>query len=402
MMPSMFAGVAGLRAHQTMMDVVGNNIANVNTVGYKASEVTFQEALSQVMGGAAASVNPMQLGLGVKVGSINSIFSQGASQTTGQQTDLAIQGSGFFAIQQGTQQLFTRDGSFNFDSTGNLVTSTGAKVMGWAANAAGVVNTNNPIQPLNIPIGQVLPSQPTTTVQMGGNLDAGATPGTVVNKSISVYDSIGNAHTLNVTFTNTGPNAWTAAATLDGNAATLSTTAMTFGTNGQLTSASTLTVSGYTPPGASPMSFTLNLAGGTPLVQYGGGSTIEIMSQDGLPIGNLQGVQIAKDGTISGQFSNGQTSVLGQIAIADFSNPTGLLQVGNSNFSASVASGVPLIGAPGTSSRGTLQSGTLEMSNVDLAQEFTNMIIAERGFEANSRVITTSDTMLGDLVQMKQ
>lgn len=177
MMPSLFTGVAGLQGHQTMMDVVGNNIANVDTVGYKSAEVTFQEALSQEMSAPSATTNPTQIGLGVQVGSISPVMTQGASETTGNPTDLAIQGNGFFAIQQGSQQLFTRDGSFSFDSAGNLVTANGASVMGWQAAPGGTVNTNTAIAPLVVPIGSTLPATATTTVDMGGNLNAAAAAG---------------------------------------------------------------------------------------------------------------------------------------------------------------------------------------------------------------------------------
>jgi flagellar hook protein FlgE len=402
MMRSMFSGVAGLRSHQTMMDVVGNNIANVNTAGYKASEVTFQEALTQILRGPAAGINPLQLGLGVKVAAIDPIFTQGASQVTGRATDLAIQGDGFFVVQRGTEQIYTRAGAFSFDSGGSLVASDGSKVMGWVADATGKVDTNGPIKPISVPTGQVLPSRTTATVEIGGNLAADVAVGATVNKSISVYDSIGNAHTLAVTFTKTAANAWDAAGTIDGSAVTLTPTSLTFGTNGLLTSAGILAVSGFTPPGANPMTFNLDVAGATPLVQYGGGSTIQIISQDGMPIGNLQGVKVSDDGTITGQFSNGLTSVLGQIATATFANPAGLVRIGNSEFTSSVGSGLALTGAPGSGNRGSLSAGALEMSNVDLAQEFTNMIIAQRGFQANSRVITVSDEMLNDLVSLKR
>ena len=402
MMRSMFDGVAGLRAHQTMMDVVGNNIANVNTAGYKASAVTFQEALTQVMRGPSSNLNPVQLGLGVKVGAVDPIFTQGATQVTGRPTDLAIQGDGFFVVQQGSSQLYTRAGSFSFDSTGNLVSTSGAQVMGWMADSTGKVNTNNAAQGISVPTGQVLPSKTTATVEAGGNLSADAAVGTSVNKSINVYDSVGAAHDLSLTFTKSAVNQWDVAGTLDGNAATLAPATVTFGTDGKIATGSTLAVSGYTPPGANPMAFNVDLAGASPIVQFGGTSTIQIISQDGMPIGSLQGVKISNDGTISGQFSNGQNMVLGEIATATFANPAGLVRVGDSSYSSSIASGVPLVGVPGVGSRGSLSAGALEMSNVDLAQEFTNMIIAERGFQANSKVITSSDEMLQDLVNLKR
>ena len=182
MLRSLFSSISGMRANQTMMDVVGNNIANVNTAGFKASEVTFQEALTQVMRGPSININPLQLGLGVQVAGIDPVFTQGASQVTGRATDLAIQGDGFFVIQQGTGQIFTRAGSFNFDSSGNLTTTDGGKVMGWMADATGKVDPNGGITAISIPIGQVLPSKTTTTVEMGGNIASDAATGATVNK----------------------------------------------------------------------------------------------------------------------------------------------------------------------------------------------------------------------------
>jgi len=216
MMRSMFAGVSGLRAHQTMMDVVGNNIANVNTAGYKASQVTFQEALTQLMRGAASGINPLQVGLGVKVGSIDGIFTQGASQITGRTTDLAIQGDGFFVLQQGGQRVFTRAGSFSFDGAGNLVAPGGYNVMGWVADTDGTIDSNRAISGIQIPIGQVTPPVTTGRVDVGGNLSAESAVGDQVTTSIVVYDSLGNPHELTILFEKTADNAWSAAASVEG------------------------------------------------------------------------------------------------------------------------------------------------------------------------------------------
>ncbi len=402
MMRAMFAAVSGLRANQTMMDVVGNNIANVNTPGYKASSVTFEEALSQLLRGPADSINPIQLGLGVRVASIDPIFTQGAVQVTGRSTDLAIQGDGFFIVENDGQRFYTRSGSFSFDGNGNLVASTGFRVLGWVADATGAIDANAPVEPIAIPIGQMTPARATSAVQVSGNLSADADVGTVVDTSITVYDSLGNPHTLQLAFTKSAANTWDLAATIDGTASTIVPAQIQFDTDGTLLTTGPLAVSGFTPAGADPMAFDVVIDGTAALVQYGGTSTAEATSQDGRATGVLRGFAISDDGTITGQFSNGETKVLGAVAIASFSNPAGLVRVGNSNLSASVNSGEPLVGRPGTGPRGSLAAGALEMSNVDLAQEFTNLIVAQRGFQANARVISASDEILADLVNLKR
>ena len=408
MMRSMFAGISGLRSHQTMMDVVGNNIANVNTAGYKASMVTFQEALTQQLRGASGSgadrggINPLQIGLGTQVASIDGIFTQGASQVTGRATDMAIQGDGFFIVSKGAEQLYTRAGSFNFDEVGNLVSPLGLRVMGWMADASGAIDANAPIEQLQLPLSQVIDPQPTSTVDIGGNLSASLAVGEFSTTSITIYDSLGEAHELQAIFTKTADNTWSVAAEIDGAAATLSSTTITFGSDGALTSAGSITVGGITPPGADPLSFDLALDGSSPMVQFGGPGSAEAWAKDGNAIGFLREFGISNDGSIIGSFSNGWTKVLGRVALATFNNPAGLERNGESVFSDSVNSGEALVGEAGTGNRGLLAAGTLEMSNVDLAQEFTNLIIAQRGFQANSRIITASDEVLADLVNMKR
>ncbi len=408
MMRSMFSGISGLRSHQTMMDVVGNNIANVNTAGYKSSVVTFQEALTQTLQGPAAGSdvdggsNPIQIGLGTRVATIDGVFTQGASQVTGRNTDLAIQGDGFFVLESAGTRMYTRAGNFSFDSAGNLTAPGGARVMGWLADDAGSIDIARPLGAVQLPLTQVIDPIVTTSVSLGGNLPADTAVGDAVVSTISVYDSLGNGHELLMTYTKTGANAWTASAEIDGVAATLSNTSITFDTSGALTSPGQITLSGITPAGAAPLSFDIDMATDTPLVQYGGSSTMAAFAQDGNEIGFMRSFIIGDDGTIIGQFSNGWTKVLGSIATASFTNPTGLMRSGESRFSESINSGQPLVGIPGSGNRGRLSAGTLEMSNVDLAAEFTNMIIAQRGFQANSRVITASDEILSDLVNLKR
>ena len=408
MMRSMFAGISGLRSHQTMMDVVGNNISNVNTAGFKSSVVTFQEALAQTLQGPAAAAgenggsNPIQIGLGTQVSSINQIFTQGATQVTGRNTDLAIQGDGFFVVQSGGTREYTRAGNFGFDSEGNLTAPGGARVMGWIADATGVIDGSAPVEAIQIPLSQVIDPVVTSAVKVGGNLRADSTAGDTTTTSIAVFDSLGNAHEMLLTFTFNAANDWTLDAEIEGNAVTVSAPNITFNTDGSLSSASPITISGYNPAGADPLTYDLDLQSETPLVQFGGSDSMEAFSQDGNAIGFLRDFVIGEDGSVTGQFSNGYTKPLGRLSMATFANPNGLMKVGGSRFASSTNSGEPLVGEAGTGNRGLMAAGTLEMSNVDLAQEFTNMIIAQRGFQANSRIITASDEILADLVNMKR
>ena len=392
-----------------MMDVVGNNIANVNTTGFKASQVTFAEAISQTLSGASGStntragINPTQIGLGTNLGSIDRVFTQGASQVTGRTTDLAIQGNGFFLTEADGERHYTRSGVFNFDDAGNLTGHAGTKVQGWLTDpTTGTIDTNRPVTDITLPTGQLVDPEPTTTVTLGGNLSADALIGDTLQSSITIYDSLGANHEAQFVFTKTATNTWNLDATVNTHPLTVATPTITFDPTGNLTSPPTLTINGYTPPGANPLNYTLDLNSGANLAQYGGQSNMEARSANGSAIGSLTGYTIGDDGTIEGQFSNGKTQTLAQLATAVFANNGGLLQTGNGNYRATNQSGPPLIGEPGTSNRGLLAAGTLEMSNVDLAREFTNLIIAQRGFQANSRVITTSDELLADLVNLKR
>ncbi|HVS67343.1 MAG TPA: flagellar hook protein FlgE [Mycobacteriales bacterium] len=409
MLRSMYSAVSGLQAFQEMMDVVGNNIANVDTVGFKASRVEFEDTLSQVVSGATSptansgGVNPQQIGLGVRVGSVDMTTTQGAIQTTGRPTDLAIQGSGYFVVSNGAQQLYTRAGSFGVDSAGNLVDPTGAIVQGWIADPTGKISTNGPAGNLTLPVGSAIAPNPTSTVNLGGNLSADDAVGDAVTSTITVYDGQGTAHSMTVTMTKTASDTWQVSASDNGGAAQAGP-ALTFDANGNLTSTAVPTFT-ITAADGTTSTVTLNL--GTPgtanaLTQFGGDTTAIAESQDGTPSGYMTSFAIGTDGTISGTFSNGTTRNLGQIAIATFNNPAGLMQQGDGHFTTTGASGNPVITAPGQGQAGTLDPGALEQSNVDLSQEFTNLIVAQRGFEANSRVITTGDQLLQALVNLKQ
>lgn len=417
MLRSMYSGISGLRSHQTMMDVVGNNIANVNTTGYKSSTTVFQDVLSQTIQGAGApqnglgGTNPAQVGLGVKVGGINTNFAQGSSQATGRATDLAVQGDGFFTVRQGNENVYTRAGSFNFDANGLLVASSGAVVQGWLAQD-GVVNPNGPLQDIRLPIGQTLPPEQTQNVRLGGNLPAApynAAAPTTLSPGVTVYDAQGVPIKVSVTFTQTGNNNWRAVATapneVSGADAVLGTTNMTWNPTTakfnvdrmQLTQAALDQAGTFT----GPMTIALGTPG-EPMTQYAGSSSVAALEQDGAGIGALQSFSISPDGTVVGVFSNGRNRPVGQIALANFANPGGLEKVGGSLYRPTVNSGLVQTGVAGSGGRGMLSGGTLEMSNVDLAQEFTNLIVAQRGFQANSRIISASDELLQDLVNLKR
>ena len=392
MLRSLFAGISGLRSHQTMLDVTGNNIANVNTTGFKSSQVVFQDTLSQLLTGAGGAqdgvggTNPAQIGLGVRVAGVTTNFTQGASQMTGRSTDMMIQGDGFFVVRKGAETYYTRAGSFDFDSTGQMVLpGEGALVQGWMA-VNGVIDTTGPVTDLSVPAGTVMPAVASTSATYRGNLDSAAADGTVLHRTIEVYDTTGTARTLDLTFTKSATG-WAVEAT-DG-AATVASTAMVFDAAGALTSPTSLTVGG--------VAVDLSTVTG-----FAGLDTIKADSQNGQAAGTLQSFTLGADGTIMGSFSNGMKQAIGRIALSSFTNPSGLEKAGGSLFRTTVNSGEPAVGTAGTGARGTLAGGALEMSNVDLSSEFTSLIVAQRGFQANSRVITTSDEVLQELVNLKR
>jgi flagellar hook protein FlgE len=410
---SMFSAISGLRGHQIMMDVIGNNIANVNTVGFKSGRVNFQDILSQTLHGATApsgglgSINPAQIGLGMTVAGIDVLQTQGNLQSTGKTTDMAIQGDGFFIESDGASTYFTRDGAFDIALDGSLANpASGMKVQGWQADTAGNIDITQPITNITIPIGQRTTALATSKVTLNGNLDAGAAVGATVPTTMTVFDSLGISHSVKVTFTKTDANAWSWAATKDAadlgiaispdvpagvNAGTLSYT------SGGVFSVSKGTLSFTFPDGATA---TTPLSDFSQMTQFSGTSQ-PAGQTNGFTSGTLVTFAVGNAGQLSGVYSNGQTQVLGQIALAGFLNSAGLMRAGQNNFAATSASGAAQVGTAGTGGHGTVTTGALEMSNVDLATQFTGMITAERGFQANGRVITTSDEMLQELVNLK-
>jgi flagellar hook protein FlgE len=405
----MFSAISGLKNHQTFMDVVGNNIANVNTTGFKQSRVTFQDILSQTVRSASGpqngrgGVNPEQVGLGAVLGGIETIQSQGTLQSTGKVTDMAIQGDGFFVVSDGKQNLYTRDGAFDLGVDGTLLNpSSGLKVMGWQANPiTGAVDSALPPTSIAIPIGAGMTGKASTTLTTTGNLDATAASTASVPLSATVYDSLGNAHQLTLTFTKPSPTANQWQYTVgDATNPSLATGSVTFTSEGKYdpTANTPATVNLPLTNGATtPESFTLDLS---QLSQLSSASNLT-SNTDGASAGSLTTFSVGSGGEITGVYSNGFKQPLGQIALASFQNPGGLMKAGGNLFSISPNSGSASIGAADSNGRGQIATGFLEGSNVDLAQQFTNMIMAERGFQANSRVITTSDEILQDLVNIK-
>jgi flagellar hook protein FlgE len=421
MLRSMFSAISGLRGHQTMMDVIGNNIANVNTVGFKSGRVNFQDIMSQTLHGATSpqgglgSINPAQIGLGMTVAGIDVLQTQGNLQSTGKTTDMAIQGDGLFVESDGTNTYYTRDGAFDIALDGSLANpASGMKVQGWQADAAGAVDITQPITNIVIPIGQRTTAQATSTVTLSGNLDAGAADATAVPTTMTVFDSLGIAHSVKVTFTKTAANTWSWAVAKDLTDTGIAVAQTPYDAgppvvqavnNGTLT----FSTSGIETTSTGSLSFTFpdGAKATTPAISFAQMSQFSGASQpagqtDGFTSGTLTTFAVGDSGELTGVYSNGSTQVLGQIALASFLNSAGLARAGQNNFAATSASGSANIGKAGTGGRGTVTTGELEMSNVDLATEFTGMITAERGFQANSRVITTSDEMLQELVNLKR
>ncbi|MCI5606043.1 MAG: flagellar hook protein FlgE [Treponema sp.] len=463
MMRSLYAGVSGLQNHQTRMDVIGNNISNVNTTGFKRGRVQFQDMISQQMSGAAkptdelGGVNPKEVGLGMTVASIDNIFNQGNLQTTGVSTDLAIQGNGFFILKSGEESFYTRNGAFGVDSEGTLVNpSNGMKVQGWMAqdvNGEMVVTTAATPTDLIIPVGSKDPAKETTNVNFSCNLNKntpeimeGASPEDVIKGTWGteqkIYDSFGNEHMLSVSFTRvTGSaNQWQATVQVDPDNADFTSTRVGIGTTdgventfivsfdnfGALESVTDsagnvsnpegqvfLTASFNVPDSnvdeeGNPYRQTLNINLGTigsfkdTITQSASKSTTKAFYQDGYTMGYLDNFKIDASGTITGVYSNGTNRTIGQIALASFTNQQGLEKAGDNTYVASNNSGMARIGESGVAGRGTLMAGALEMSNVDLSEQMTDMIVTQRGFQANSKTITTADTLLETVLSLKR
>lgn len=412
---ALFSGVSGLRNHQIRMDVIANNIANVNTTGFKSSRVTFEEAFAQLVQGASrppgasaavsGGVNPVQVGLGMNIGSIDQLFTQGNLQATGVDTDMAIQGDSFFTVSDGIQRFYTRSGNFQLDANGRMVASTNGFIVQGRLAVDGVLTDQ--IQDIRLPFGQKAPAKATQNISLAGNLDAEVSIGATRDTTITVFDAMGAKDEVTITFTKVSPTTWDySAAISSGTIVSGATGTLTFDNQGRLATPVPTAPFVFKPgSGAADLSLTIDFGSAgaiSGLSQFAAPSTAVIKEQDGFTMGDLERFSVDNTGTITGAFTNGVTLTLGQISLTDFNNPAGLIRTGDNMFTVSANSGAPILGFAGEGSQSTITSGALEMSNVDLAQEFTDMIIAQRGFQSNARVITTADEMLQEVVQLKR
>jgi len=506
MLRSLFAGVSGLRNSQVRMDVIGNNIANVNTVAFKAGRVTFKEGFAQLLQGASrppgdqGGINPIQIGLGMQVGSIDQIFNQGNIETTGLNTDVAIQGDSFFVVRKGNQSFYTRAGNFQVDAIGQLVSPANGFIVQGRMYENGMQLDG--IQDIKLPFGQRVSARPTTEATLAGNLNASATifqgnfndplvRSDPINEKawtetqIGVFDSQGTKHDVKLQMWKTGPNTWnwridpkasaqtfevetngssppgniqlpvapTGYEILPANVRVFSPTGVEYNSPadfsfsagpppalqftssmpsnavirvGYFMSPTTATPSensgtfnfdqagilntdviaslNFAVPGANAVRIDLKLGGGVNgLTQFAStASTAVLRDQNGYTAGTLQDFSIDRLGLITGFFTNGTTNPLARIVLADFNNPSGLLRIGDNMYQESANSGSGVLGFALEGAQSQLTSGALEMSNVDLAQEFANMIVAQRGFQANGKVVSTSDELLQELINLKR
>lgn len=411
-MPSFSIPLSGLDANSAALSALSNNLANLNTVGYKSTTAAFHDLFYQQIG-SSGSGNPIQLGVGSAISSMQSLFTDGSVQRDGVPTHVAIQQDGFFVTQQNGVEQYTRAGDFSQDGLGRLITADGALVMGYPANA-GIVNTNGQLQPVTISSGQIAPPNTTTEISWQANLDASAAVGDSFAASIPVYDSLGNSHIVTATFTKTAANQWGYSMTIPaqdvgagGASVVIKTGTLTFDGAGNLQNPTSnvtgIAITGFAD-GANNLSFDWNLfSSGSGLVtQVASPSTTSAKQQDGFASGRLTGFSIGPDGVVQGSFSNGQSLAVGQLALATFANNQGLERVGDNSFRSTLASGSAVVGAPGTGGRGSVAGGALELSNVDIATEFSELIVAQRGFEANARAITTFDQITQDTINLKQ
>ncbi|CAG2298415.1 MULTISPECIES: flagellar hook protein FlgE [Burkholderia] len=408
-------GLSGLAGASNALDVIGNNIANANTVGFKSSTAQFADMYANSV---ATSVNT-QIGIGTSLNSVQQNFGQGTINTTNSSLDVAINGNGFFQMSNNGVTTYSRDGTFQRDKNGFIVDAQGRNLMGYAANAGGVINTAQTV-PLQAPTNNIAPTA-TTKITGQFNLNSqdtvptktpfSATDNTTYNYStaIQVYDSLGGSQAVNMYFVKSAAGTWEAYAGVQGGATTDLGT-ITFDTSGAIKSTTTGTPAAptaslgqfqFTVPNtdgsATPQALTLDLTGTT---QYGGKDGVNNLAQDGYASGRLTTYSIGSDGKLTGNYSNGQTAVLGLIALANFNNPNGLVNLGGNQYAESSASGVPQVSAPGSTNHGTLQGSALENSNVDLTSQLVNLITAQRNYQANAQTIKTQQTVDQTLINL--
>jgi len=422
-MPSFSIPLTGLEADSTALNTIANNLANMNTTAYKNQTANFANLFFQEMG-TTGSGDPMQVGAGVKIGSTESDWTQGGLSTTGNAADVALNGNGFFVLDNNGTNIYTRAGNFALSSDGRLISQSGLSVLGYPATK-GVVNTNSPVVPITIPVGSVEQPKATDSFSMTVNLDSTSANATAFPSQITMYDSQGVAHNATVTYTKTANNTWGYSVSLPASdfsgAATTVSGSMSFDADGNL---ATITPQGGaqqtvgTAPGdvssiavgfsgladgASDLHMSWNLLGpgGTPTVsQVAVTSAVSASTQDGYTGGQFNGFSVGQDGTVSATFNNGQQLTVGQLAVANVTNLQGLQPLADGNYATTLASGGAVLGQAGSGGLGSVQDGALEGSNVNISAEFSALIVAQRAFEANSKSITTFDTLTQETIQM--
>jgi flagellar hook protein FlgE len=402
-------GLSGLNAASKNLEVIGNNVANATTVGFKQSQAQFADVYASSLTGAGGS----QIGIGVKVGEVAQQFTQGNITASNNPLDIAINGGGFFRMDDNGTIMYARNGQFQLDKAGYIVNANGARLTGYVADSNGVLSTGAPAE-LNINTTDLTPR---TTTEVGAvlNLDSrkAVLPPAGFNMSdpttyhdstsVSVYDSLGNPHTLQTYFMKTTPATWDIFASNDGTMIGAGPIgALNFLGDGSIdTATTTLPIAiplAVTTGATSPFSVNVDFTGTT---QFGSTFSVNTLTQDGFTSGQLAGFSTAADGTIVGRYTNGQAATLGQVVLANFANPNGLQPLGNNVWAETSASGVPLVGVPNSGGLGVLQSSAVEDSNVDLTAELVNMITAQRVYQANAQTIKTQDQILQTLVNLR-
>lgn len=407
MLRSMYSGISGMKNFQTKLDVIGNNIANVNTYGFKKGRVTFKDTMNQTISGASGATdskggkNPMQVGLGSTLASIDIVDTQSSLQTTGRSLDLAIDGDGYFIVKNGNSNLYTRAGNFYLDNTGTLVNSDGMKVQQYD-------RTGN-LKDIVVDVNSILPSQLTDAIKIVGNLPKSVSGITEQTQQIEVVDAKGVKHVLELKTSSNNGKTWKLTfedKSLDAPPANkpddnkVSINLVYDAANNKWTQNGTkIKLKLNDGTGKAVLSNDINLD--LTKLTFGGENLNAVFTPNGQIQGSLESFNIGSKGEVNGVYSNGKVIQLGVLALAKFSNPAGLQKAGNNLFQATVNSGTANYGNPGDG-LGTLASGSLEMSNVDLSEEFTEMIVAQRGFQANTRIITTSDEILQELINLKR
>lgn len=399
-------GLSGLAAMSKNLDVIGNNVANASTYGFKQSQAVFADVYAASLQGGSSG---QTVGIGVKTQGISQEFSQGNISTQSNPLDLAINGGGFFRVSDNGTVAYSRNGQFQLDKNGYIINGSGDRLTGYPADSAGNIAAGSPVD-IQLNLANITPNT-TTVAQAQVNLNSGSTvPANAFSvtdptsfnytTSLTVYDSLGNGHTFTSYYVKTAANAWDVQGSVDGTLLPASLGTLAFLSDGTLdtaTSSLPMTINQALTNGANALNFTLDYTNST---QFGASNAVNLLTQDGYTSGQLSGFEVGTDGTILGRYSNGQSKNLAQVALANFVAPNGLTPLGDNKWAQSPASGQPLVGVPGTSSLGVIQSSALENSNVDLTTELVDLITAQRNYQANAQTIKAQDTVLQTLVNL--